>query len=227
MKSISLLSGGLDSIVATSVAMNEGININLAIVFDYGQRAAKKEIGVSKRFCEHMSIPYDIIKLDWLESITKTSLVNKDKSIPHLSQEEINEDDMDIVTESARQVWVPNRNGVMINIAASFAESMGCDYIIVGFNEEEASTFPDNSESFMKSVNLSLSYSTQKSVEVYAPLLSYDKEAIVRKGVDVKAPLEFSWSCYYGDDKPCGVCESCVRRKIAFEEVGMEDPCLR
>jgi 7-cyano-7-deazaguanine synthase len=113
---------------------------------------------------------------------------------------------------------------VLINIAASFAESMGCENVIVGFNREEAVTFPDNSPEFIGAINGSLSYSTLNGVKVLAPLIGLDKKSIVLKAMESRSPLEYSWSCYQGGELPCGMCESCVRRKRAFDEAGIEDP---
>ncbi|AFV24820.1 exsB protein [Methanolobus psychrophilus R15] len=222
--SIALLSSGLDSVTAVSLA-REHTDVKLALVFDYGQRSAKREIECSKKICEHFGIALQVIDLGWLAAITKTSLVNTDSDVPAMSLEKIAGDaDPSITIESAKSVWVPNRNGVLINIAASFAESMGYENVIVGFNREEAVTFPDNSSDFIGAINGSLLYSTLNGVKVLAPLIGLDKKSIVLKAMEARAPLEYSWSCYHGGDLPCGVCESCVRRKRAFDEAGIADP---
>ena len=225
MRAISLLSSGLDSVVATASA-NENMDIVLALIFDYGQRAARREIEFSRRICEHFDIEYKVIELDWLAEITDTSLVNRNADIPHISEDDILSGSPETVEYSAKQVWVPNRNGAMINIAASFAESMDCEYIVSGFNGEEAETFPDNSLYFLEAVNMSLSYSTKNGVEVIAPLIDCNKTEIVKRGLEINAPFEWSWSCYHDGEKPCGVCESCIRRKMAFENAGVQDPLL-
>jgi 7-cyano-7-deazaguanine synthase len=101
---------------------------------------------------------------------------------------------------------------------------MGYGNVIVGFNREEAVTFPDNSSDFIGAINGSLSYSTLNGVKVLAPLIGLDKKSIVLKAMESRAPLEYSWSCYQGEELPCGMCESCVRRKRAFDEAGIADP---
>jgi 7-cyano-7-deazaguanine synthase len=222
--SIALLSSGLDSVTAVSLARVH-TEVKLALVFDYGQRSAKREIECSKKICEYFGIDLQVIDLGWLAGITKTSLVNTASEVPAMSLENISpEADPSITAESAKSVWVPNRNGVLINIAASFAESLGYEHVIVGFNREEAVTFPDNSGEFIGAINGSLSYSTLNGVKVLAPLIGLDKKGIVLKAMEARAPLEYSWSCYQGGDLPCGVCESCVRRKRAFDEAGIADP---
>ncbi|MCQ6962911.1 7-cyano-7-deazaguanine synthase QueC [Methanolobus chelungpuianus] len=224
--SIALLSSGLDSVTAVSLA-REHTQVKLALVFDYGQRSAKREIEYAGKICDHFGIFLKVIDLPWLAGVTKTSLVNTASDVPVMSPEKISDDaDPSITLESAKNVWVPNRNGALINIAASFAESMGCDHVIVGFNREEAATFPDNSTDFIEAINNSLSYSTLNKVKVLAPLIGLDKKGIVRKAIESRAPLEYSWSCYHGGEVPCGVCESCVRRQRAFDEAGIADPLL-
>ncbi|MGP8323314.1 MAG: 7-cyano-7-deazaguanine synthase QueC [Methanosarcinaceae archaeon] len=220
------LSSGLDSVAALSLAKNQ-VDLELAITFDYGQRSARREIEYAKEICNHFEIDHEIILLDWLGKITNTSLVNKDVDVPKLTLKDILDSAApEITQESSKNVWVPNRNGVMINIAASFAESLGCGFIIVGFNNEEAATFPDNSFEYVQALDRCLSYSTRNCVKVFAPLIQFDKNAIVREAIRSGAPLEWSWSCYHGGDAPCGVCESCVRRARGFAKAGIEDPLL-
>ncbi|WP_406658302.1 7-cyano-7-deazaguanine synthase QueC [Methanolobus sp. ZRKC2] len=224
--SIALLSSGLDSVTSISVA-REHTEIKLALVFDYGQRSASREIECAKKISEHLGFELRVVNLEWLAGITATSLVNTSNEVPAMSLEKISKGaDPSITIESAKNVWVPNRNGVMINIAASFAESMGLENVIVGFNKEEAVTFPDNSREFIDAIDDSLSYSTLNKVKVMSPLIGMNKKEIVSKAIETNAPLEFSWSCYHGEDVPCGICESCVRRKRAFAEMGVSDPLL-
>ncbi|ABE52193.1 7-cyano-7-deazaguanine synthase QueC [Methanococcoides burtonii] len=226
MRSILLLSSGLDSVAALAIALDNS-DVFMALTFDYGQRSVKKEIEYSRMVCEHYGIEHRIITLSWLSSITNTSLVNKDLDVPELSINDLIDGPDNITEDSAKSVWVPNRNGVFINIAASFAESHGCEYVIAGFNGEEAKTFPDNSKEFVNAVDECFSYSTANGVKVLAPLIDMDKVSIVRKAMELGAPLEYSWSCYHGAEEPCGVCESCMRRKRAFLASGFEDPHIK
>ncbi|MFP4655818.1 MAG: 7-cyano-7-deazaguanine synthase QueC [Methanohalobium sp.] len=226
MGAISLLSSGLDSVAALTIA-REKTDIKLAIIFDYGQRSAKKEIEYSKKICDDFGINYEIIRLDWLEKITNTSLVSRKQDVPELTLDDVSGKTATEKTEkSAKSVWVPNRNGIFLNIAAGFAESFECEYVVVGFNSEEAQTFPDNSPEFVDSMNTCLSYSTRNGVKILAPLVDYDKMDIIEQALKSEAPLEWSWSCYHGGELPCGVCESCMRRKHAFDELGIDDPLL-
>lgn len=226
MKAITLMSSGLDSVAALAIAA-EDFDIEMAITFDYGQRAREREIEYSRKVCEYFGIEHRVIILDWLSQITSTSLVNRDVEVPSLSLEDIGETaPAEVTGASAKAVWVPNRNGVMLNIAGSFAESRECDYIVVGFNGEEAGTFPDNSLAYVQAMDRAFSYSTQNGVKILAPLIELGKTEIVRRALEAKAPLEYSWSCYHGEEIPCGECESCVRRARAFKNVGVKDPLL-
>lgn len=225
MRSVTLMSSGLDSVAALAIAKKTS-DVVLALTFDYGQRSIRREIDNSQAICEHYGIEHRIIRLDWLKDITNTSLVNRNTDVPELSFEDINGSNESITDNSAKSVWVPNRNGVFLNIAASFAESYDCDNVIAGFNGEEAKTFPDNSKEFVDASDKCFSYSTANGVKVLAPLINMDKQSIVHEAIEAEAPLEWSWSCYRGEDKPCGVCESCVRRSRAFREAGLKDPLM-
>lgn len=214
MKSIVLLSGGLDSFASLAIAKNE-YNIELALTFDYGQKSVQQEIAASKKICNYYKIEHKIIKLDWLKEITQTSLVSE-KEVPKTTLEDLSSDEF--VNKSAVSVWVPNRNGAFLNIAAAYADSYGFDYIIFGANKEEGTTFPDNTQEFIDKINASFEYSTLKKTKVLAPLINSDKNDIVKTAIGHKVPLELTRSCYSTLEKHCGICESCVRLKRALEE---------
>lgn len=201
-KAVILLSGGLDSLVSLAIVKDE-YDVCLAITFDYGQKALEKEIEASKKICEFYGINHKIVKLDWLQNITKTSLVS-DKEIPKGIQ------------ETSNSVWVPNRNGLFLNVAASFCDSYDYEYILIGANKEEAQTFSDNTQEFIDSVNEEFKYSTKVHPRVIAPLINFDKNDIVKQAILHSAPLEYVYSCYNGNGKNCGECESCTRLKNAL-----------
>ncbi len=225
MSSIALLSAGLDSVVAFKKELDEH-GIALAITFDYGQRAAAKEIEMAKRICKRYGVRHVVMELAWLEDITCTSLVNRGEKVPEPAEKDLDEI-KGKAKETAHLVWVPNRNGLFINIASSYGDAFGYDRIVTGFNAEEGATFPDNTPEFVKAINKSLSYSCEKKVEVVAPVISMNKEEIIREGVKINAPLDLSWSCYFAGAKPCGKCESCMRRARAFKRAGVPDPSLK
>ncbi len=210
-KSIILMSGGLDSVVSLAIA-REKYNIELALTFDYGQKSVKQEILSSDKICKYYNVAHKVIKLDWLEKITHTALVS-DSDIP------VNID-LENSKEAAKSVWVPNRNGLFLNVAASFADAEDYDYIFIGANKEEAATFSDNTQKFIDSINLEFEYSTEKHPKVLAPLINFNKNDIVKQALEYSVPLELIWSCYSNADVHCGKCESCMRLKRALKENG-------
>ncbi|MDO8643479.1 MAG: 7-cyano-7-deazaguanine synthase QueC, partial [bacterium] len=242
MGNILILSGGLDSTVSafdrvlsagipSSCVPDErsrgedqpppGSSSVLALTFDYGQRAAEQEKKAAAFVAAQLGIEHKVIGLPWLKELTQTSLVSTQQVLPQLKISEL--DDFQKTTESAKNVWVPNRNGVFLNIAATFAESLGCDTIITGFNAEEAVTFPDNSADFVKTANRFFSFSTLNKVQVKSYTQQMTKEEIVRKGVELGVDFSKIWSCYEGGEKQCGRCESCLRSIRAYKAAGIWD----
>ena len=217
-KAISVLSGGLDCTVATSIFKND-YEIH-AITFDYGQKAFMRELQAAKEICNKMGWTHEVIDLPWLAKISNSSL-NTSEEIPELEESDL--DDLEKSTKSASSVWVPARNMVFTSIAVSYAESIGAEKIIVGWDLEEATTFPDNSKEFLETFNELIDVGSPEKIEIEAPLIDLNKEEIVKLGLDIGAPIELSYSCYKGRDKQCGVCESCMRRKRAFKNVGVKD----
>ena len=206
-QAVILLSGGLDSIVALDyVLKHTDINIELALTFNYGQKAAAKEIELSAKICKYYNLKHKIIELDWLKEITKTALVSSN-AVP---TENLN------TKSSAESVWVPNRNALFLNIAGCYCDSFGYKYIIYGANRDEAKTFPDNTEIFRNEITTLFKSSTLVKPEVYAPLINYSKDDIVKIAVKDSVPLELVWSCYESGSKHCGECESCKHLKRAL-----------
>ncbi len=223
MSSIVLLSSGLDSAVAFKMALDEW-GVELALTFDYGQRSADKEVDCARRICERYGVRHEVIELPWLEDVTCTALVNRGEKVPTPTEAEL--DERLKTLETAHAVWVPNRNGTFINVAGCFADAHNIEYIVCGFNAEEGATFPDNTPPFVEAINKSLYYSTENHGKVVAPVIDLDKVQIIKKGISIGAPLDLSWSCYYSGDRPCGKCESCMRRARAFKRAGVPDPSL-
>ena len=217
-KAISILSGGLDSAVATSLLVKD-YDVH-AITFDYGQRSAEMEIKSSNALCGELGIEHTVIKLPWLAKLGGSALTSEEE-VPELSIDQL--DDKELCDETARKVWVPGRNVVFSSIALSFAEAEGAEKIIVGWDLEEAATFPDNSKEFLNAFNQLLDVGSLYDIQIEAPLIDLNKQDIVRLGYNEGAPLDLSYSCYMGGEKHCGLCESCMRRKRAFIEANVED----
>jgi 7-cyano-7-deazaguanine synthase len=132
-------------------------------------------------------------------------------------------DDKELCDQTALKVWVPGRNIVFTAIATSFAEAEGASAILVGWDQEEAATFPDNSQEFLEAFNQVLEVGALDEIAIKAPLINLNKTEIVKLGAKVEAPLHLSYSCYLGEERHCGTCESCMRRKRAFYNSGVLD----
>ena len=126
-KAVVLLSGGLDSLVSLANAISQGIKVELALIFNYGQKAFVNELNSARKICEFYNVPLKVIQLDWLKDITNTALVS-DSDVPNVNKEVL--DDITHTTITMKSVWVPNRNGLFVNIAASFCDSFGYDFIL-------------------------------------------------------------------------------------------------
>jgi len=213
---ISLLSGGLDSVVNLFLAKEAGVVLR-ALTFDYGQRAAPSEIQAAKYFTTKLEIPFEVISIPWLKGLTKTALVNKDVEIPQLKDL----DDLEEGKNTAGKVWVPNRNGVFLNVAASYAESLGAEYVVPGFNKEEAATFPDNSQCYIEACNKAFTFSTLSQVKVKCFTTSLDKVGMAQTALKLGVEFDKLWSCYENGKSPCLKCESCQRTTRALEVMGI------
>ena len=221
MKSIVLLSAGLDSTVNFKKSVDLG-EARLVLTFDYGQRSAPREVASARAMAKRYGCPFRAMKLDWLAQITHTALVDRKKRLPSPSLRAL-DDIRDAALQTAKAVWVPNRNGVFINTAAALAEDAGCSQIVVGFNAEEASTFPDNSADFIAAANRALGLSTLAKVRVVCYTTKLDKKSVVRLGRRINAPFDLMWSCYEGRPGMCWRCESCLRLRRALTATGNWD----
>jgi len=198
-KSIILLSGGLDSTVSATIAKRKTEPI-FALIFDYGQRSAKMEILASKKICKALKIKHKVVKIPFFNEFKKLVMIQSKKvNTKKFSR--------------LKDIWIPNRNGLFINIAACYAEYFGADLIIAGFNREEARQFPDNTPQFIRAINKSLNYSALKKIKVKSYVEKLSKKEIYRLGLKYKSPLKYIYSCYLGGKKMCGKCASCRRLK--------------
>ncbi|WP_269479002.1 7-cyano-7-deazaguanine synthase QueC [Methanocaldococcus infernus] len=226
MKAVSILSGGLDSTVATMYAKALGYDL-LAITYNYGQRAAKREIEAAKKISEILKIEHKVVELNFVKEFGKSALITN-KEIPKLTFEDL---DSEKAFETMRAVWVPARNVIFLAIASGFAEAIDGEKIFIGINKEEGVTFPDNTIEFVEAFNRALEYGTLNKVKVEAPLYDKTKEEIVKLGKELEEKLgvkvlKYSYSCYKDNGESflhCGECESCLRRKRAFKLANIED----
>ena len=215
--SIILLSAGLDSTVNLQCALDKG-KASVVLTFDYGQRAARREEQSAAAMCKRLGLRHEIIALPWLGRITNTALVKRNRLVPSPDPHRL--DDPAEARGTADAVWVPNRNGVFLSVAAAYAEAFGADQVVAGFNVEEAATFPDNSTEFVLAFNKALRFSTRTHVRVKSFTARRRKPSIVKLGMKIDAPLDLVWPCYHGGRRMCGRCESCLRFLRAAADAG-------
>jgi len=221
MKAVCVLSGGLDSTVATAIVKRQGHEIYIFHA-NYGHKSEKKEIEAVKEIAERLGAKETkFVDLTFLKELGHSSLTDESLEVP--VKEEVS-----LGAKETPQTWVPMRNTVLLSLAGAYAESLGAKKIFVGFNAEEGLGYPDNRPPFVEAFNLILERGTASFTEpkpkIEAPLINLDKVGIIKKGIEVNAPFELTWSCYFGREKHCGVCESCQHRKRGFKETGVKDP---
>ncbi len=207
-KSIALLSGGLDSVVSLARSLDER-DVRLVLFFDYGQRARDGERASAMSVANFYGLPFADADIRWLEALAPSGMRRTGRDDAPLS--------------TLDDVWIPNRNGVFVNVAAAYAESYGCDTVVTGFNREEAEEFPDNSREYVGRVNAALEFSTRTRVRVESFTIDLDKREIVRLGLALRAPLSVIWSCYRSGERMCGDCASCRRLRAALDSLPAGD----
>jgi 7-cyano-7-deazaguanine synthase len=219
-RAIVLLSGGLDSAVSLWWAMKKSWRCT-ALGFDYGQRH-RGEIERAKKIARRAGVSYQVVRFDlpW----SRSSLTDRRASLPHRSAEKI--------PKSIPSTYVPGRNTLFLSFAMSLADQINARKIVIGANAIDYSGYPDCRGPYLAAFESVAQKGTRMGVElkqrikIEAPLLKLTKADIVRLGVKLNAPIELTWSCYSGNARPCGRCDSCVLRAKGFAEAGRPDPAL-
>lgn len=224
LKSVALLSGGLDSCVALAIAREE-TDVVCCLTVYYGQRHHKENVA-SLNIAAHYNLPFEIIQMgafgELLAKHHASALVDPTESLPTNRR-------MSAMTARVPRSYVPGRNTIMLALAQSIAEALDADEIYCGFNAVDFSGYPDCRPIFVEAWNHLAHYATKRGYEnreiiLRAPIVNLGKASVVRRGIDLSAPLQLTWSCYTGGKRPCGECDSCIIRWNAFAENGIEDP---
>lgn len=199
-----VLSGGMDS---TTLLHMQKEHIKLAIIFDYGQKHAKKEIACAVYHCLMLGIIHYIIDLKETTKYLKSNLLQDGGDIPEGHYEDV----------SMKKTVVPFRNGIMLSIGAGMAESENCDSILIANHAGDHTIYPDCRASFIDSMNNAIGYGTYNSIRVEAPFTSLTKKdiALIGNGLNIDYGKN-TWSCYKGGLIHCGKCGTCVERKEAL-----------
>jgi 7-cyano-7-deazaguanine synthase len=213
------LSGGMDSCVTAAIVRAEGFDLAL-LHADYGQRTEARELRAFEEIANFYGVPAGrrlVISFDNLRAIGGSALTDVSIALPL---------DQDPHRDGVPVSYVPFRNAHLLATATSWAEVLGASAIYVGFVEEDGSGYPDCREAFLKSFEQTANLGTKPETRLafHAPLIHLKKSQIVRRGLDLGAPLHLSWSCYQGEALACGRCDSCLLRLQGFREAGEVDP---
>ena len=207
-KALVLLSGGLDSVYNLYAANEKWPGQVEALLFNYGQKAWENEKLAATYFADNLRVPTQTLDISNVFENDESSLTSSANSVP---TDDVDIESMDASIQSAQKVWVSNRNGVFLNVAACVAEKKGAQFIVPGFNSEEAATFPDNSVEYIEKMNACLQMSTANGVQVYCFSQEMDKKQIIKAAKNLKVNIDKIWSCYHHGESICGRCESCQR----------------
>ena len=213
MKTVCILSGGMDSTTLLYQLLQEGDRV-YAISFDYGQRH-RKELDYASRTCERLNIEHKIVDICFYGELISCSALTADEiEVPEGHYED----------ESMRLTVVPNRNMVMLSIAGGYAISNGCDRLAIAVHAGDHAIYPDCRPDFIERFEQAFSAGNYEPVSVHAPFISWTKTQIVRLGMELGIDYDAeTWSCYKGGEKPCGKCGTCVERDEALKTAGFRE----
>lgn len=213
-KAVVIVSGGMDSVTLLHWAKRR---YDLEVLtFNYGSKHNAKEGEMAKWQCEQLSVPHKVIKMDWNEWGFKSDLLQLGGAIPEGHYAE----------DSMKATVVPYRNGIMLAIAAGFADSKDISKVLLGSHRGDQAQYPDCSEEFTRTFSLATSFGTHNKVEIESPFNRLMKWDILRIGIDLGVDYSKTYSCYKGQDRPCTVCGTCVERTESFVRNKKEDPLL-
>lgn len=217
-----LLSGGLDSTVLLHQVRHAWCSGPLhALSFDYGQRHARELACARAQAALAGCTAHTVIPLDFFAPLVAqgTALVKGGADVPDLSA---------LGPEALRQppTYVPNRNMILLSLAAAYAEVHGIADLFYGAQAQDEYGYWDCTTDFLAAINRVLSLNRSQPVRVHAPFVAASKAQGVRLGITLGVDFAQTWSCYRGGDAPCGTCPTCVERATAFRENGIADPLV-
>lgn len=214
-KAICILSGGMDSTLASYIAKNDGYEI-IAVHFNYGQRTQDRELKAFRDICDDLEIleKYEI-DIPFFTQIGASALTDKNIDIPTGG-----------VEAGVPITYVPFRNGIFLSITAAIAEKEEATAMYIGVVQEDSSGYPDCTDSFINDMKKAINQGTKEDthIDIITPLVHLSKAQIVEVALELGVPLEHTWSCYKEEDEACGVCDSCRLRLNGFKIANKIDP---
>ena len=224
-KALVLVSGGLDSTTCLGIAVDKfGKENVVALSIYYGQKH-DKEIKAAKEVTDYYEV-------EWLQLDLSKMFEYSDCSLLAHSSEEIPKESyakqLEKTDGSPVSTYVPFRNGLFLSSAASIALSKKCSYIYYGAHSDDAAgnAYPDCSDEFNNAIKEAIYIGSGNMLKVEAPFVKLKKSDVVKIGLELNVPYELTWSCYEGNEKPCGICATCIDRREAFEKNGIADPAI-
>lgn len=211
--SVIIVSGGMDSITLLYDHKDE---IALGISFDYGSNHNAREIPFAKMHCERLGIKHITINLDFMHQYFKSSLLDGAEAIP----------EGHYADDNMKSTVVPFRNGIMLSIAIGIAESNNLDQVFIANHGGDHTIYPDCRPEFINAIDAAATAGTYNNVKVVAPYTQITKSDIARIGKTLGIDYTETWSCYKGGEVHCGKCGTCVERKEALAEAGIEDKTI-
>ncbi len=211
--SVIIVSGGMDSITLLYDHKDE---IALGISFDYGSNHNAREIPFAKMHCERLGIKHITINLDFMHQYFKSSLLDGAEAIP----------EGHYADDNMKSTVVPFRNGIMLSIAIGIAESNNLDQVFIANHGGDHTIYPDCRPEFINAIDAAATAGTYNKVKVVAPYTKITKSDIARIGKKLGIDYTETWSCYKGGEVHCGKCGTCVERKEALAEAGIEDKTI-
>ena len=212
---VCIMSGGMDSTLSAYTMQDRGYEI-IAIHFNYDQRTQSKELECFHNICDALQVKDKyVLDLDFFKQLGASALTDKSIEVPTGG-----------VEEGVPITYVPFRNGIFLSMAAAIAEKEGAKLISIGVVQEDSSGYPDCRESYIHSMQNAINLGTkdETNITIDMPLVHLMKSEIVAKALELKVPLELTWSCYQSEDTACGVCDSCRLRLNGFLKAGVVDP---
>ncbi len=214
-KAICILSGGMDSTLASYIAKNDGYEI-IAVHFNYGQRTQDRELKAFRDICNDLDIleKYEI-DIPFFTQIGASALTDKTIDVPTGG-----------VEAGVPITYVPFRNGIFLSITAAIAEKEGATAMYIGVVQEDSSGYPDCTDEFINDMKKAINQGTKKDthIDILTPLVHLSKAQIVQEAKKLNVPLEHTWSCYKEEDEACGICDSCRLRLNGFKLANQIDP---
>lgn len=208
--SVIILSGGMDSVTLLHEYRDR---VALAVTFDYGSNHNRREAAFAKLHCERLGIEHLLIPLNFIHDYFKSSLLEGADAIP----------EGHYAAENMKSTVVPFRNGIMLSIACGIAESRGLKNVMIANHFGDHSIYPDCRAGFVEAMSQAMSEGTYDGVKVFAPYTGISKTDIARHGATLGIDYTETYSCYKGGAKHCGKCGTCVERKEALHDAGVED----